>query len=30
MSKGRVLIVDDEAHSRNTLAALLGDEDYEV
>jgi len=30
MNKGRILIVDDEAHARSSLAALLGDEDYET
>jgi DNA-binding NtrC family response regulator len=30
MAKGRILVVDDEAHARNTLAALLADEGYTV
>jgi DNA-binding NtrC family response regulator len=30
MSKGHLLVVDDEAHARNTLAVLLEDEGYDV
>jgi DNA-binding NtrC family response regulator len=30
MTKGRILVVDDESHARNALGALLGDEGYEV